>query len=151
MTTTGATADARYDLPGPHVQLNESDGWYDEPWWGLNHGYYGVTTPTGHARWVIEALDGIPGLDGDATSTGYRDALTQVDQHSSAISHVVAHHGGCDGTGIRLRIDARAGEFVVSSFDSFDQLGVIHADGSFTVQAQPVAHRVEPYTGLTYR
>lgn len=146
----GTLADGRYNRPGPHVQLKDPDGWYDEPWWQLNHGFYGVVVNDGRARWCVEAIDGFTDIEGGESSAGYRRALDRIDQHCSAVSHIVAHHGGCDETGIRLRIDAQGGELVVSSFDSFQPLGVIHADGSFSLESSAIL-KVEPYTGLRYR
>lgn len=146
----GVRPDDRYDIPGPLVEQMEPDGWYDEAWWQLNHGYYGLVSTEGHARWVVEAIDGF-GIDDDPTSAEYPKALRRIDACRSAVSHIVAHHGGCERTGIRLRVREQSGELFASSFDSRLPLGVVHADGSFSVDHELAPRRIEPHTGLDYR
>lgn len=157
----GTVADTRFDIPGGHVQretyVNGRVEWEE---WRLNHGYYGVALKPGEsgnglawadgkarARWCVERTDGFD-EDGDAA---YEAVLREIDGHCSALSHIVAHHAGASGEGIRLRVEkTSSGELAVSSYDSRLPLGTVHSDGTYTVAAQRAERRIEPFTGLDY-
>lgn len=159
----GLVPDARFDIPGGHVQREMcGDGSSEWPEWQLNHGYYGMVKKDGKARWCVERTDGFDGMSGrgnglgghsaaDAGSAQYAEVLREIDRHCSAVSHIVAHHAGSTGNGIRLRIEkTEAGELAVYSYDSFKPLGTVHADGTYTVAVQQVPKKIEPFTGLDY-
>lgn len=145
----GAVADDRYDLPGSHVTEEDfGDGAKEWTEWRLDHAYYGPIKDDGKARWCVEQTEGF-GEDEGLDDEEYAEVLRGIDRHSSALSHIVMHHTRSNVDGIRLRVKRDGDELQVGSFDSFQSLGTVHADGTFSVEDK-AGRKVEPYTGLDY-
>lgn len=147
----GTVPDDRFDRPGPRIEKSYVDPEWDSAGyeWTLRHGAYGLITDDGKARWSVDCTEGFASdfSMGGSSDDSVVATMKEIDQHTSALSHITMHHTGSASKSIRLLVKKDGNELSVSSYDSRAPLGRVHADGTFSVE--PKATR-KSFIGLEY-